>query len=88
MAVEAKVRRIGGSTFARLPPDLVKDLALKDGDTVMLEVTKRGKTLGEIIEALRKLPKDDLPPLTEEDLDFEGDRMERLERIAAGRSPR
>jgi len=86
MAVEAKVRKIGGSTFAHLSPELVKKLGLHDGDTVMLEVTKRGKTLGEIMRIMASLPKDNLPPLTEEDLDMDGDRWERLERIADGRS--
>lgn len=84
MAVEAKVRRIGGSTFAHLSPDLVKRLGLHDGDTVMLEVTKRGKTGAEILAHFASLPRDDLPPLTEEDMDFEGDRWERLERILKG----
>lgn len=79
--VEAKVRRIGGSTFALLPPEVVKKLYLHDGDTVQLEVTKRGKTGAEILAAFSKLPPSKLPPITGEDLDFEGDRWERLERI-------
>lgn len=84
-AVEAKVRRIGGSTFALLPPEVVKKLALHEGDTVLLQLTKQGKTLQEIVEALARLPKDETPPLTDEDWDFEGDRWERLERIAGTR---
>jgi hypothetical protein len=87
MAVEAKVRRIGGSTFALLSPDLVKSLGLHDGDTVILEVTKRGKSIGEILEHMASLPRGRLPPITEEDLDFEGDRWERLERILDGKRP-
>jgi antitoxin component of MazEF toxin-antitoxin module len=79
-AVEAKVRRIGGSTFALLPPEVVKKLALHDGDTVKLEITKRGKTLGELVEELHRMPKADRPPITAEDLDFEGDKLERLAR--------
>ena len=82
MAVEARIRKIGGSTFAHLSPEVVKKLGLLDGDTVMLEVTKRGKTGAEILAHFASLPRDDLPPLTEEDMDFEGDRWERLERIA------
>lgn len=79
--VEAKVRRIGGSTFALLSPEVVKKLYLNDGDTVLLQVTKRGKTGAEILAHFASLPKSTGPPLTEEDLDFEGDRWERLERI-------
>lgn len=48
MPVEARVKRIGGSTFARLPPQLVKSLGLADGDMVNITVTRRGKTLKDL----------------------------------------
>lgn len=56
MLTEGKVQRIGGSTFARLPPDVVKKLGLRDGDVVQLNVLKHGKTLGEILDWARAHP--------------------------------
>lgn len=82
MAVEAPVRRIGGSTFARLPPDVVKELGLHDGDTVMLEVTKRGKTIGEILALMQAGTPGHVLPLGPQDLNLEGDRWSRLDDIA------
>jgi len=82
MAVEAPVRRIGGSTFARLPPDVVKELGLHDGDTVMLEVTKRGKTIGEILALMEAAAPADVPTMDAKDLDFEGDRWGKLDDLA------
>ncbi len=49
MLTEGKVQRIGGSTFIRLPPAVVKSLGLLDGDNVQVNVLKRGKTVGELI---------------------------------------
>ncbi len=48
MLVDVKIQRIGGSTFARLPPDVVKKLGLHSGDTVQLNILKQGLTLGEL----------------------------------------
>lgn len=56
MLTEAKVQRIGGSTFARLPPDVVKKLGLHDGDTVQLNVVKQGKTLNELLAWVKEHP--------------------------------
>ncbi|MEK6976137.1 MAG: hypothetical protein AABY18_07330 [Candidatus Thermoplasmatota archaeon] len=44
MLTEAKIQRIGGSTFARLSPELVKSLGLHSGDKVQLNILKRGIT--------------------------------------------
>lgn len=85
MAVEASIKRIGGSTFARLPAELVRQLGIQDGDTVMLELTKRGKTGPELLELFRSMRKEKLSPMTAEDMDFEGDRWERLEAHARRR---
>lgn len=38
MEVETTVKRIGGSTFALLPPELVRVMGLKSGDKVALDV--------------------------------------------------
>lgn len=59
MRVPSVVKRIGGSIFARLPPTLVKELALRSGDEVMIDVQRRGKTLRELKHLLGKYP--DLP---------------------------
>ena len=47
MLTEATIQRIGGSTFARLSPEVVKELGLNVGDKVQLNILKRGITLGE-----------------------------------------
>jgi antitoxin component of MazEF toxin-antitoxin module len=47
MLTEATIQRIGGSTFARLSPDVVKALGLNVGDKVQLNILKHGITLGE-----------------------------------------
>lgn len=49
MAVESRVKRIGGSTFAILPPDLVKELDLHPEDRVLLEVKPLGGTAEEVL---------------------------------------
>lgn len=56
MLTEAKVQRIGGSTFARLPPDVVKKLGLRDGDSVQLNVVKQGRTLNELLAWVKEHP--------------------------------
>lgn len=48
MLTEATIQRIGGSTFARLSPEVVKTLGLQVGDKVQLNILKRGITLGEL----------------------------------------
>ena len=48
MLAEATIQRIGGSTFARLSPEVVKTLGLHAGDKVQLNILKRGMTLGEL----------------------------------------
>lgn len=80
MWVEATIQRIGGSTFARLPPKAVKALGLTPGDAVELDIVKRGKTLREILAAAAKMPRWKGPALAKSDVDFEGDRWERLEK--------
>lgn len=82
MRIEAKIKRIGGSTFALLPPDVVKALRIVPGNTVQLEIKKRGMTGPELKAFVESLPPWHGPPLTDADLDTEGDRMERLERRA------
>lgn len=63
MSMEALIRRIGGSTFAKLPPAVVKTLGLHAGDVVLIDVRRQGAT-GSELDAIRgKLRK--LPPMTE-----------------------
>ena len=64
MPIEATIKRIGGSTFALLPPELVKRLDLHSGDVVNIEITRRGMT----VDDLRKLEGiwSHLPPMTPE----------------------
>lgn len=59
MLTEATIQRIGGSTFARLPPDVVKALGLHAGDKVQLNILRRGITLGELQRLAQANP---LPP--------------------------
>lgn len=56
MLTEATIQRIGGSTFARLSPDVVKALGLHVGDKVQLNILKRGITLGELQRRARENP--------------------------------
>ena len=56
MLTEATIQRIGGSTFARLSPDVVKALGLQAGDKVQLNVVKEGKTLGEFVAWVKAHP--------------------------------
>ena len=50
---DAVIQRIGGSTFARLPPALVKELGLQDGETVQIHIMREGMTLADYV-AYRK----------------------------------
>ncbi len=52
MRVETEVKRIGGSTFARLPPELVRSMDLRAGDRIMLDVERVGGTAEDVM-ALR-----------------------------------
>lgn len=61
---EAVIRRIGGSTFAKLPPALVRSLGLHDGDVVNVEVQRRGAT-AEQLRSLIGIWKD-MPKITRE----------------------
>jgi cell wall assembly regulator SMI1 len=56
MLTEGKVQRIGGSTFVRLPPAVVKSLGLHDGDDVQVNIVKEGKTLGELLDWFKDNP--------------------------------
>lgn len=59
MLTEAKIQRIGGSTFARLSPAVVKELGLRDGDKVQLNIVKEGKTLNELLAWVKDHPMPD-----------------------------
>ncbi len=59
MAVETTVKRIGGSTFALLPPDLVKSLHLHPGDHVIIDVKRAGSTGQRLMQLRGAFP--DLP---------------------------
>ncbi|MBI4210344.1 MAG: hypothetical protein HY544_02450 [Candidatus Diapherotrites archaeon] len=61
MQVIVKVKKIGGSMMARIPSEAVKELNLKENETVQLEVKKPKKSyfgalkgqIGEFTEADR-----------------------------------
>lgn len=56
MLTEATIQRIGGSTFARLPPSVVKSLKLAPGDTVQISIVKEGLTLNELLRRFKEHP--------------------------------
>jgi antitoxin component of MazEF toxin-antitoxin module len=49
VAVEAVVKRIGGSVFLRIRPESAKDLGLEEGQEVMLEVRRKSWTVGDML---------------------------------------
>ena len=51
---ETSVRRIGGSTFALIPPDVARDLGLAPGARVVVEVRRRGATGAELMKIFGK----------------------------------
>lgn len=53
MLTEAKIQRVGGSTFARLSPDVVKKLGLRPGDSVQLNIVKDGLTLNDLVARVK-----------------------------------
>lgn len=67
MDAETTVKRIGGSTFALLPPDVVRALNLKADDRIRIDVRRAGATADELLERLRgKIP--NFPRLDRADL--------------------
>jgi antitoxin component of MazEF toxin-antitoxin module len=62
MLVDATIQRIGGSTFARLPPAVVKKLGLHPGDKVQLSVMKEGITGNELAKRLAKMAPMEVDP--------------------------
>ena len=56
MLTEAKIQRVGGSTFARLSPEVVKKLGLVPGDVVQINIVKEGLTLNELVQRFKKHP--------------------------------
>lgn len=59
MTVEATIKKIGGSTFALLPPDLVRDLGLAADQKVLIEIRKVGGSGKDLMKLYGKYP--DLP---------------------------
>ncbi len=56
MAVEAEVKKIGGSYFARIPPELARSLDLRPDDLVWLDVRRVGATVDELLKLRGKYP--------------------------------
>jgi antitoxin component of MazEF toxin-antitoxin module len=56
MLIDATIQKIGGSTFARLPPDVVRTLGLMPGETVQLNIVKRGITGAQLRRYLEQSP--------------------------------
>jgi antitoxin component of MazEF toxin-antitoxin module len=66
MLVEATLKRIGGSIFARLPPEIVRTLGLRPGDRITVEVRPVEGTVADVL-ALRGKHKE-LPPFDRAEL--------------------
>ncbi len=61
MMVIVKVKKIGGSFMARIPIDAVKELGIKEGEEVQLDVKKPRKSFFGVYKGTK------YSPFTEED---------------------
>ncbi|HLC79583.1 MAG TPA: hypothetical protein VJG83_04095 [archaeon] len=59
MQVIVKVKKIGGSFMARIPSDAVKELNLKENDSIHLEMKKPRKTYLGIYKGIGQFTEDD-----------------------------
>lgn len=50
MVFLSKVKRIGGSTYVLVPPDVARELTLVDGQEVEARIERRVPTLNEVVD--------------------------------------